>query len=141
MKIMKLTVTYDELARFATARAHTKVEIQPVNESTICFKAPIGALLDLVKVKLVVEVIGMTGSTVSLRYKSALGVDKLIGLLLKFLRKRDPELANAMVFKPGNIVWLYLDRVERMKDLLKYCGLDSLKFLPLQIELQAHLNS
>lgn len=136
---MRLSFTFDEISSWLTRMCHTRVAVSSTVDNVLTVAVPLNILLDLLSVKLRLEVIGLNSRTLMVRYKSAFGVDKLIGVALKWLRGRYPGIDGAVVFQPGNIIKVDFTKIPRMELLLGNLELSRLYFTDRTLELDGSL--
>lgn len=136
---MRLSFTFDEISSWLTRLCRTRVVVSSTADNVLTVAVPVNILLDLVSVKLRLEVIGLNPRMLMVRYKSAFGVDKLIGPALKWLRGRYPGIDGAVTFQPGNIIKVDFTKIPRMAPLLRNLELSRLYFTDRTLELDGQL--
>ena len=136
---MKLSIAFTELQDYVLDHYHKELELSYVDDSTVKVATPVKVFGFSKSIGINLTIERIEGTDLYLTYDGKMGIELLVTPAISFIKKLVPEKTEMIQMQPDNTVKVSLGDIERLKKVLDKLTLQSIRFEPEGIVLEASL--
>lgn len=136
---MKVTIAYSEISKYVKDHFGKSVEMSQSGKQEVKVTYLQNAIIGHIKVPVSLFIEGVHDNIIDISFSGRMGIGKLVGGAVRFLKYLDTDLSHALVLENGNHITLNLQELSSARSLVENVTLKDIDVTATGLEITGEL--